>query len=1113
VSVTLLLTELRARGIELELTNGKLVSRAPRGALTPDLAALVRERREEISAFLREAQSERDSADIPPIRPVPRAEFMPVSYSQERLWYLNQVDENPAVYNLPLSFRVVGPLRPDVLQRCLDTIEERHEALRTTIAMVDGRAMQRIHAPRGLPLRHVDLRPDHATADAAPLQAVLQQEAMGAFDLTRGPLARATLIRSAEEEHYFLLVMHHVISDGLSTQIILRELVTLYDAFGRGEPSPLPSLAVQFADYAVWQRGWLQGAALDQQLQYWQQRLSAPLPVLDLPTDHPRPAMRSANGSKEPLRLGKDLVAALNRIGREEGATTFMVLLAVYKVLLHRYASQDDVIVGAPVANRTRHESADIVGFVANTVVLRTSLEGDPPFRELVRRVRDTCVGAFRHQDMPFQKIVEVLNPPRDMSRTPIFQAFFTFHEISSQAARLGDLELHPVVAGSNVSRMDLSLFLRELDTEILGSLEYNTDLFTAATIRRMIGHFATLAESAASAPSAAVSRLTMLTDADRLALAAWNETETDFPRVPLHEMVGTQLLVGGDRIAVRSGDVTLTYADLDGRANRLAHQLRALGAGRGDLVGVCLERSADLPVAMLAALKCGAAYVPLDPEFPPARLAYMMDDAGVRVIVSHRGVADRVPVGDRKVVWLDDLERAPLLDQAPPSDGDSHDRAYVIYTSGSTGLPKGVEVLGDNVANFLSAMRERPGIRPDDVLVAVTTPSFDIAVLELFLPLTVGATVVVAPKETVMDGARLAALLRDSDATMMQATPATWRALLDAGWRGQPGLKALCGGETLPPDLARRLLPLVGELWNMYGPTETTVWSTCARITDAAAPITIGTPIGNTVIRVVDRAGQQVPVGVPGELFIGGAGVARGYLGRSELNAQRFVADPTGQEPAMRFYRTGDLVRLLPSGHLEHSGRLDDQVKVQGFRIELGEIEAVLGALPAIAEAVVSVHADPSGDSRLIAWVVYRPGEQPTVSEVRRYLRHQLPPYMVPGMIVQLDAVPRTANGKVNRRALPNPLGSASANRRFVEPATPMERLLATTWSSLLPVKKVGRDDNFFELGGHSLLSMRAVATIEQQTGVRLDPRLFFFQTVQQIAATLDRRTAPVES
>jgi amino acid adenylation domain-containing protein len=653
---------------------------------------------------------------------------------------------------------------------------------------------------------------------------------------------------------------------------------------------------------------------------------------------------------------------------------------------------------------------------------------------------------------------------------------------------------------------MDLSLFLRELDAEILGSLEYNTDLYARDSIVRMIGHFTRLAESAGAAPDAPVGTLGMLTDAERADLAAWNATSTDYPRVLVQDLVSAQLLVGADRVAVRQGTSALTYAQLDGRANRIAHRLRSMGVQRGQLVGVCVDRTVDLPAALLGVLKAGAAYVPLDAAFPAARLTYMLQDAGVEVVVSQRDLSDRLPSGNRAVLWLEDLAAGPLPDEAPPCDATPDDRAYVIYTSGSTGRPKGVEVLHRNVVNFLNAMRDRPGVRSDDVLVAVTTPTFDIAALELFLPLTVGARVEVAPTATAMHGAHLTRLLADAGATVMQATPATWRALLDAGWAGHPGLRALVGGEALPPDLAARLLPLVTELWNMYGPTETTIWSTCARVLPGDA-LSIGTPIGNTITRVIDRNGQELPVGVAGELLIGGAGVARGYLGRPELTQSQFVVDRSAGEAQGRAYRTGDLVKRRPDGMLEHLGRLDDQLKVQGFRIEPGEVEAILRLHPLVSDAVISVHRDEGAQARLVAWVVYRNGEQPTVSDIRRYLRNELPPYMVPGMIIQLDAIPRTMNGKVDRSALPNPLRASSASHSYEALATPSEHIIADAWTPLLNVSRIGRTDNFFELGGHSLLSMRAVAAIEERCGVRIDPRTFFFQTVQQIAVLLDRQ------
>jgi amino acid adenylation domain-containing protein len=1109
VSIADLLSELRGRGIELSLAGEKVVSRAPKGALTPELAAALRERRDELRAFLEAAQREAALAAVPPLRPVERAEFMPVSFSQERLWYLTQVEKNPAVYNLPLCFRLTGPLRVDVLQRCLDEIEARHEALRTTIVAVEGRAMQRIHPPAGMPLAHFDVQPDHASGAAPGVEALLAQEAMRAFDLATGPLVRASLCRSAEREHYLLVVMHHVISDGISTQVMVRDLAALYEAFAAGRPSPLTLLPIQFADWAVWQRSWLHGPALEEQLSWWRRRLQEPLPVLDLPTDFPRPAIRTSNGAKEPLKLASEVVGRLTNLARAEGATTFMALLALWKLLLLRHTGQEDLIVGTPVANRSRAEVEGVVGFVANTLVLRTSLEGNPSWREVVRRVRDTCAGAFRYQDMPFQKIVEAINPPRDLSRTPIFQAFFTFHEITSQASRMGDVELHPFVAGSNVSRMDLALFLRELEGGILGSLEYNTDLFSRDRILRMNAHFQALAEAAAREPDAPAGRLVMLTGEEQRAYAGLNATGAECPGGLIQDLVAAAAGRDPAAPAVRSGRDVLSYAALEERSHGLAVALRERGVGDGDLVGVCLERRADLPVALLGVLKAGAAWVPLDPDFPPQRLDFMARDAGLRLVIAHRSCGDRLPAAATDILWLDDLTPAPH-GAAAVTTASPDSRAYVIHTSGSTGRPKGVEVTHRNVVNFLAAMRRRPGMSRGDVLVAVTTLSFDISGLELLLPLVSGGTLVVAPREIATAGARLAALLEEVGATVMQATPATWRLLLDAGWSGRPGLRALCGGEALPQDLAASLLPMVGELWNMYGPTETTIWSTCAKL-EAGGPVTIGTPIANTVCRVIDRFGSAAPLGVPGELYIGGAGVAAGYLGRDDLTAERFGSDPCGELPEVRFYRTGDLVRLRSDGRLEHFGRLDDQVKVQGYRIELGEVEAALAENPAVVEAVASVYSDHGGDARLVAYVVYREGQQQTVSEVRRMLRERLPAYMVPGLVVQLDAIPRNASGKVDRRALPNPLGSPAVGRRHEPPLSEAERLIARAWASLLEVEAVGRQDNFFELGGHSLLSMRAVAAIERESGVHLDPRLMFFQTVEQIAANLERRLTVV--
>jgi amino acid adenylation domain-containing protein len=1107
MSIAEFLLELRARGIELELAGDRLVARAPQGALTAELAAVLRERKPQVIAFLREGQRERGSRTIPPIRRAPREPLMPLSFTQERLWYLNQVESNPAVFNLPLCLRITGALRPDVLQRCLDEIADRHEALRTVIVVRDGVGLQRILPPAGLPLRHVDVRQDDAGASRTAALKALADEANAPFDLLQHPGVRATLVRSAEEEHFLLIATHHIFFDGVSLNLFLEELVALYEAYRAGLSFPLRPVEIQYADYAVWQREWLRGEALDEQTAFWRERLGGLLPALELPTDHPRPPIRGSDGSKEPLRIPKPIIHALSAVALAEGATTYMAMLAAFKALLHRYSGLDDVIIGTPVANRTRPETDRTIGYIANTLVLRTDCGGAPTFRQLVRRVRDGCIGAFRHQDMPFQKLVEALNPPRDLSRTPIYQVFFTYEEVFTEPPRMADLDLSRVIVGSTVARQDISIFLRLVAGEVHGSLEYSADLFTRETTLRLIDSFVTLCASAAADPDRSIDDLALLSDRERAVLSALNATQAECPESLVHEFVEAQARATPDRVALRCGNVDVNYRQLDARAEALAATLVARGTVGGDLVGVCLDRSPEMVVALLAVLKTGAAYVPIDPDFPPSRIAFILEDAKVRIVVTHRSLLGRLPADAAPLLCVDDAEFAgavPALG-ARVRAGTPDDRAYVIYTSGSTGKPKGVELRHRNVANFLVAMRRRPGITADDVLVAVTTLSFDIAVLELFLPLSVGARVVIAPRDVGTDGARLAELLRAEGATIMQATPATWRMMFDAGWQGQPGLRALCGGEAVPPDLVQRLLLAVGELWNMYGPTETTVWSTCTRISDAAAPVTIGTPIANTTVRVVDRNGRQVPIGVPGEFLIGGAGVAKGYLGRPELTAEHFVLDPTGEDPTRVFYRTGDLVRVLPDGNMEFLGRSDNQVKVQGYRIELGEIEATLAALPEISEAVASVRADAPGTgiTRLVAYVVFHAGRQLTASEVRQKLRERLPAYMIPGLIIELASLPRTPNGKLDRRALPEFSGPATS-RAFSPPQTDAERIVAEVWSALLSVARVGRADNFFELGGHSLLSMRAVAAIEKRTGRRLDPRLMFFQTVEQLAASL---------
>ena len=904
--------------------------------------------------------------------------------------------------------------------------------------------------------------------------------------------------------------VHHIVSDKWSSEIFMRELTTLYEAFLAGRPSPLEDLPISYDEFARQEKNWLRGEVLERELDYWRQRLAPPRPELGLPTDHPRPAVASYQGERESTTFSVALTTSIEQLCRDERVTLYMGFLAAFGVLLHRYTGQDDLIVGAPIANRTRRETERLIGFFVNTLPMRLDLSGPLTFRELLARVKDVAFGAYEHQSLPFEKLVEELNPERSLSRNPIFQTLLNFHNVPDTAGAgvtAGPLRMRRRAVSTHTAKFDLTLTLRRAAEGLRVSAEYATDLFEAETIRRLLGHYEQLLTSAATDPDQRISALPMLTRAERTSLPTETRaTETAVTDSPVHALIAQQVRRRPTAIAVTTPDAKLTYNELERQSNRLARHLMAQGVETGDLVGICLPRSAQMVVAMLGVLKTGAAYVPLDPAFPTERLAFMASDAHVDLVVSHSVVADRVVGCSTRVVMLD--TEAPAL-HAHESDPigrvvRSSDLAYVIYTSGSTGQPKGVRVSHRSVVNFLTSMRDTPGLTADDVLLAVTTLSFDISVLEIFLPLLVGARVCVVDAPTAADGEQLAAAIESSGATIMQATPATWQLLFETGWGGASQLRVLCGGEALPPALARRLLACVSSVWNMYGPTETTVWSTCGEVVDADRPITCGRPIANTQIHVLDCEMQTVPIGVPGELYIGGAGVADGYLGRPELTAERFVPDPFRGDGHGRLYRTGDLGRWRSDGQLELFGRVDRQVKVRGFRIEPGEVETSLARHAAIKTCVVDAWRGDGGDVRLIAYVVYHPHDELTVSEVRQFLRTTVPDYMVPGLVVALPSIPLTPNGKVNRHALPDPFDSVDAPAVRSPPSSAAEKIVASVWQALLGVECVGRDDNFFELGGHSLLSIRAVYAVEKRVGYRLDPRKMFFQTLEQVAAAL---------
>jgi len=1006
----------------------------------------------------------------------------PLSGAQQRLWFLHQMDPGSGAFNLPLVLRLRGALDVPALERALAEIARRHEALRTVFTLRGAAPVQEV-LPAAARVLVTEALPAAAPGEReAALRARVAEEANAPFDLAAAPGFRARLLRVDAGEHVLVVTLHHIVGDGWSTGVLYRELAALYGAFSRGEPSPLPELPIQYADWAAWQRARLAGPEHAREVEHWRARLSGAPALLDLPTDRPRPAVQDTARGAHRFRIPRDLRDRLSALARAEGATPFMALAAAWGTLLHRWSGQDDVVVGTPLAGRTHPETEPLIGFFVQTLALRMDLAGDPSFRALLGRVRETTVEAYAHQEVPLDRLVEPLKVERSLSHPPLFQAMITLQNAAGAGPGLPGLRAEPMGTELRAAEGYLLLYLEEDEQGLDAVLQYPAALFDGATMARLAGHLLSLLDAAATDPDLRVSRLSLLGAAEReLVLREWNRTERPHPpERTMHGAFEAQARRTPHAVAVEAEDGTRTYAELDRRANRLAHHLRARGVGPETLVALHVDRGAGMVESLLAVLKAGGAYLPLDPAYPADRIAYMLRDSGARVLVAGPAPPEGLPLEGVETVALGrDAEEIAARPEMPPEGrADPDALAYVIYTSGSTGRPKGVMVRHGAVAGFLAAMAERPGLSADDVLLAVTTLSFDIAVLELLLPLCVGARVRVASRAVAADPGRLRGLL--AGATALQATPATWRMLVDAGWTPPRGLAVLCGGEALPRELAERLLAGGARVWNLYGPTETTIWSAVAEVASGAGPVPVGGPIHNTRLYVLDPALQPAPLGVFGELCIGGDGLARGYLRRPALTAERFVPDPFAATAGARLYRTGDRARQRPDGTLELSGRLDTQVKLRGFRIELGEVEAVLRGHPAVREAAAAVREDVPGDPRLVAYVVPSEGAgAPSPAELRAYLGGSLPEYMLPSAFVALDALPLTPAGKVDRRSLPAPV--RAPERDHVPPATPAETLIASFWAEALGVERVGVRDNFFELGGHSLLVARVHARIRE--------------------------------
>jgi amino acid adenylation domain-containing protein len=1035
-------------------------------------------------------------AELPAIEPVERSERLALSFAQQRLWFLEQLGSAGAAYHIPTRLRLNGELDREALGRALERIVARHEALRTTFHAADGEPEQRI-APAAESRFHLvehDLG-GHADA-AAELERIVVEEAGAAFDLARGPLIRGRLIRLAADEHVLLVTMHHIVSDGWSMGVLINELSTLYAAFRRGEADPLPPLPVQYADYAAWQRRWLDGEVLREQGEYWKETLSGAPELLELPTDHPRPARRDHAGAAVGLELGEALTAGLKALGRRHGTTPFMTLLAGWAAVLGRLSGQDDVVVGTPTANRGRREIEGLIGFFVNTLALRVELSGSSTVAELLGRVKERALDAQRHQDIPFEQVVELARPARSLAHAPLFQVAFAWQNTPEGRLELPGLSASVGTASHLAARSDLSLSLAEAGGRITGGVTYATALFEESTVERCLGYLRRVLEGMVADDHQALGRLPLLPETERRRVVEeWNATAAEYPREAcIHELFEARAEHSPAAVAVVFEGERLTYAELNARANRLAHHLMERGVGPDARVAVCMERGPEMVVGLLAILKAGGAYVPLDPTYPEERLRYMLDDSAPVALLTYGAPREAFP--EIEVPVLDLAAPAPPWADCPGTDpgrgsvGPEH-LAYVIYTSGSTGRPKGVMNPHRSVVNQIAWARGIWGLEAHEAVLQRMSFSFDVSVRELFLPLAVGARVVITRPGGQNDPGHLVETIVREGVGTLHTVPSLLQLFLEhPDVESCTGLaRVTCGGEVLTPALVRRFHELLpnATLYHMYGPTETTVAvvSRSYAREETTARVSLGRPISNTRIYILDGEGEPVPVGVAGELRVAGAQVARGYLGRPALTAERFVPDAFSAEPGARMYRTGDMGRWMSDGTLEFLGRDDGQVKVRGFRIELGEIEAQLSAHPEVRKAVVLAREDAPGDQRLVAY--YEGHGELEAGALKDRLSGRLPEFMVPSAYVRLERLPLTPNGKVDRAALPAPGADAYAARGYEAPEGESEQALAELWSELLGVERIGRHDDFFALGGYSLLATRLVLRINHAMNVDL--------------------------
>jgi len=1067
-----------------------------------ELTSLSSDQRELLQLLLRKEGG--DPAKLP-ILPREGNGPAPLSFAQHRLWYLDQFNAHRSAYNVTKALRIEGSLDRKALQQAFDSLVMRHEILRTTYHHEGATPLQTVQEPRPVELRYFDWQGAGLAPSDEKVHRLLEDEARRPFDLASDLMIRAASVQLAAEEHVLLLTLHHIAADAWSLGIVFPELEEFYKAYSKGrEPNPRP-LPIQYADYAVWERERL-ASVLQEDLEYWKKKLAGAAAVLDLPTDRPLRAERAMRGAIAQRTLPESISVELKKIAGHEGATFFVVLLAAFETLMHRYCGQTDFCVGSPITGRTKEETEGLVGFFLNTLVFRGDFSGAPSFREVIRRVREVALEAFAHQEVPFDQLVETLHPQRSASHTPLFQVMFVLQDAQTHKLNLTGKEARVFEVDLGAARFDLHLTAQDTGEGLGCCLEYDTDLFDAATAERMLGHLEMLLRGVLADPDRPVAAVPILTAAEKQQLMVdWNKTAGAYSPLCVHELVRQSASRNPEAPAVTCEGDTLTYGELDRRSKLLAKRLRKIGVGRGTLIGLYVDRSLEAIVAMLGVLTAGAAYVPLDPAYPKERLAFMVEDGGVTVLLTQSHLKDELPAKVPNVVDLNQFDWGAAEEEIELPVVSQQDLSYVLYTSGSTGKPKAVAIDHRALVNLLESIRRETGFSERDRLLAVSSLSFDITELDIYMPLISGACLTLASREAATDGSRLAKLLVTSRSTFMQATPATWRLLVEAGWQGKPDLKILSGGERLPRALANQLLDRSHGVWNAYGPTETTIYSTITKVERGEDRLSVGRAIANTQLYVLNSHLQPNPIGVFGELYIGGDGLAREYLFRPELTAEKFIPNPFGPG---RLYKSGDVIRWRADGGLDFLRRLDDQVKLRGFRIELGEIEAVLARHPAVQASCALIREDSPGDPYIAAYYVAETGQAASNQELREFTRKQLPEFMVPSRFVALDRFPLTPNGKIDRRTLPAPAPDKLSIAAAAQPHTPMQQLVAEVWGAALGVDGLGLNDNFFDLGGHSLLSVQVIRELRQRTGVLLTPRDMVFQSLGQLAGLYDERS-----